>query len=398
MPTVQTADKWRRILGLRQGAPEAALESAFENAEGIGAKERVWRAREALEKLVKDRFGNDPGLLAAAREITLTGAQAIDVLELDDGTEPSEDELSALEAVVSFDGTRPSFLVKQNEVDFDSSFNTGAWRSDLNNYLPKLSPLFACTGRVELGETLIGTAFLVTPNLAMTNRHVAQAIARFTPGEIELKPGVHLDFGREEWDGRKSFDRREVESVAFAGASAIVSPLDHHKLDLAVLRVSASALAGDLGQRRLTTHHIDSSSFAAAPYVATVGYPSNPEVFAPQSIRSRFDDILKRLLEGDGGSKRFAPGTPSESSVVDASVTWTVCHDATTINGNSGSPVLTLSGAGVATVRLAGLHYGGSWGGERVNWAHLLSATGGGAGHAVGSTFADFCRTEGIAF
>jgi hypothetical protein len=388
MSSSRTADRWRQLLGLS--------EDNFESTEGEAPRERIELAREALERLIMDRFGADPGLLDAAQEIALTAAQAIDVLELDDGSEPSEDEFGALEAVVAFDGTRPSFLIKQDRIDFSSSLNTGAWQVDLQPHLSQLGALFACTGRVERGKAHIGTAFLVTPTLAITNRHVAQGIATFAAGDIQLKPDVHLDFGREQWNERKSFDRRGIEAVAFAGKTAIGAPLDHRKLDLAVLRVSASSLADDLGQRHIPFGQVDAAAFQAAPYVATVGYPSNPQMFAPKAIRSKFEGVLQRLLEGDGGVKRFAPGVPADPVGIDAGASWTVCHDATTINGNSGSPLFTLATAPSGKVTLAGLHYGGRWGGERVNWAHLLTAVGHGEGYERNISFADFCRKEGI--
>lgn len=51
---------------------------------------------------------------------------------------------------------------------------------------------------------------------------------------------------------------------------------------------------------------------------------------------------------------------------------------------------------GQQDVALTGLHYGGDWDGERTNWAHRLSATGGAAGYGQNKTFADFCQTEGV--
>jgi hypothetical protein len=390
MPAPARRDRWRRLLA----PPQSGLESSEGDDD---ASERVERAHEALERLITDRFGADPGLLRAAQEIALTAVQAVDVLDLDSGSEPSDEQFAALEAVVAFDGTRPSFLVKQDEVDFDSSFNTGMWEFDLKPLLAPLAALIGCTGRVELGEKPIGTASLVTPILAVTNRHVAQAIAGFADRQIVLKPGVNLDFGREEWNGRQSFDRRAVQSVAFAGAQAIGAPLDHRKLDLAVLRVSPSTLGGELGKRHLEAGQIDADAFRQTPFVGAVGYPSNPTLYAPPAIRTKFDDVLRRLLEGDGGAKRFAPGVPTELTGVGDDVKWTVCHDATTINGNSGSPLLTIGGARADRVSLAGLHYAGSWGGDRVNWAHLLSAVANGTGYGTEMSFADFCDAEGIA-
>ena len=76
---------------------------------------------------------------------------------------------------------------------------------------------------------------------------------------------------------------------------------------------------------------------------------------------------------------------------------WTAMHDATTINGNSGSPLVVIKrGAQADSFAAAGLHYGGDWGGGRVNWAHLLALTGDATGYGTKQTFADFCRAEGI--
>jgi serine protease len=391
MATRQTADRWRRLL-----APGAA--TALEGTDaGEDPKQRVRRAREVLEKLIRDRFGADPALLQAAGEIELSATKAVQMLLEDADSVPSDDELGALEAIVTFDGTRPSFLVKQNDIDFDSSLNTGKWESDLQPLRPSLAARIASTGRVELGETHIGTAFLVTPTLVVTNRHVAQAIATFANRQVTLRTGVFLDFGREEWNSRMSLDRRTVEAVTFAGDSAIAGQIDHRKLDLAVLRVSKSTLTGQLGQRHLAIQRTDAAAYQAVPFIATVGYPGDPETFAPVAIQTKFAGVLKQLLEGDGGAKRFAPGVPAELVGVPADLHWTVCHDTTTINGNSGSPLLALSGQD-GDVTLVGLHYGGRWGGERVNWGHLLSAVGGGTDYATGATFESYCNSEGISF
>ncbi len=255
--------------------------------------------------------------------------------------------------------------------------------------LDRLAFSLYCIGRVELGKRHIGTAFLVTPTLAITNRHVAQAIARFDSNQISLRPNVFLDFGREQWNGKASFDRRSVEAVA--------APVDHSKLDLSVIRVSASVLDGELRNRHLSASSVSQSEYLSTGIEAAAGYPASPELYVPSTLKSKYDDLLKRLLEGDGGAKRFAPGIPTAFVGDSGPAAWTVCHDATTINGNSGSPVLLLGRPGAQLdVAPTGLHYGGDWGGERTNWAHRLSATGGAMGYGQPRTFAEFCRAEGI--
>jgi V8-like Glu-specific endopeptidase len=394
------ADRWRTLLKIDEGArreigPGGGLESIEPQT---GPSERIEVAREAMVRQIEDRFGGDPALLKAVEELVITSEEAIEILDSQADAEPSADQFASLEAIVMFDGTRPSFLIKDHQIDFASSFNTGDWQNDLQPHLNALKNTLSCIGRVELGERHIGTAFLVTPTLAITNRHVAQSIARFERDQIVLKPDTFLDFGREQWNGKASFDRRGVESIVFAGSAPVAAPIDHKKLDLAVLRASESKLEGDQRNRSLSASSIDLDEYLAAGIVAAAGYPASPELYVPGSLKSKYDNVLKKLLEGEGGAKRFAPGKPSDFKGDSDPAGWTVCHDATTINGNSGSPLLMLGRRGEPEhVTVIGLHYGGDWGGERTNWAHRLSATGGATGFATALTFSEFCRAEGIA-
>jgi hypothetical protein len=395
----QAANRWRKLLQIKPGAShDLSLGGGLESIEPrADPSDRIRLAREAMVRQIKDRFGGDSALLNAVEDLALNSEEAVVILDTLPDAEPSTDQFAALEAIVMFDGTRPSFLIKSHQIDFASSFSTGTWQSDLQPQFDRLTASLSCIGRVELGERHIGTAFLVTPTLAITNRHVAQSIARFENDQILLKPNVFLDFGREQWNEKASFDRRSVDSVVFAGNAVVAAPIDHKKLDLAVLRVSASALDGEMKSRHLSASPVSQSEYLAAGVVAAAGYPASPDLYVPNTLKSKYDDVLKRLLEGDGGAKRFAPGIPTEFLGDSGPAAWTVCHDATTINGNSGSPVLLLGRPGAPQeVALTGLHYGGDWGGERTNWAHRLSGTGGAVGYGQTRTFAEFCRAEGV--
>lgn len=396
------AQRWRRLLIPQKSD---ALESAgrLESTAGLESMavkrddplDRVARAREAMQRVVKDRFGGDEALRKAIDKLAISGEEAIEVLA-GAASEPTHDQFSALEAIVAFDGTRPSFLVKQQEIDFQSSFNIGTWKADLQSYLSQLEQQIACVGRVELEEAHVGTAFLVTPTLAITNRHVAEAIAGFGDGQMQIKSNVFLDFGREEWDGRTSFDRRKVEALLFAGKNPIGRTINHQNFDIGIIRVSASTLAGDQGKRYLPLTNITRVAFGASSIVTAIGYPAAPELYVPTDLQSQYEKVLARLLEGDGGSKRFAPGMPVATDGVADIASWTLLHDATTINGNSGSPVGVLQ-AGTPPILTVGLHYGGQWKGERVNYAHLLGAAGNAVGYGGNTTFEQFCKAEGIA-
>lgn len=390
MTGARTIARWRREF---QPPATGGLESVEETPAAADAgAERIRRAKEAMTRLIMDRFGGDRSLAEAVQEITLSGEDALSILA-DPDAQPTADHLSALETIVVFDGTRPSFLLKENEIDFASSYNTGDWQEALKADLRGLADYASCVGRVELGEMHVGTAFLVAPTIALTNRHVAQEIARFDAGQIEIRNGINLDFGREEWNGGKSYDRRSVDAVLFAGKDPIVKPIDHKKLDLAILRVSASTLGGSEAQRCRPLSDMTKAEFGDAGSVAAIGYPAKPDRYVPQELKSKFAVVLRQLLEGEGGAKRFAPGRPVTDGDQSNLADWTIMHDASTISGNSGSPVAVLGAGTVATV---GIHYGGSWDGDRVNWAHLLKLAADQTGYGAAPTFAEFCRAEGI--
>src|SRR6185436_14690647 len=104
-------------------------------------------------------------------------------------------------------------------------------------------------------------------------------------------------------------------------------------------------------------------------FLVTIGYPADPKYHVTEQLWSEYGSVIRRLLEGDGGAKRLAPGQPMDAPR-DGLTEWTATHDATTINGNSGSPLIKFPVEG-GELRAAGLHYGGRSGGDRVNWAHL---------------------------
>lgn len=365
---LQTA--WRKRLRLDQGEIGDTLEAGLETTnEGGSAEDRIRLAHERMRMLVIENFGADAALLEAVAKIELTGKEAVSVLENGDRA-PSPDEYSSLEAIVAFDGSRPSFLLKEDRIDFDSSWCTSQWKTTLSLHENSLAEFSACVGRVENGEVGIATVFLVTPTLAITNRHVAQMIAEFDGQTITVKKNIYVDFGRE-YKGRPTYDRRKVCRVLFAGRHKVEVPIDHSKLDLAVLELSPSTLNKESADRYLKIG-TNSGSISEGFVLATVGYPSDWKQYTPRELRTQYEEVIARLLDGDSGSKRLAPGsctgmlTPSADSP-----SWTVTHDATTINGNSGSPLAIVQGAG--TLNAVGLHYGGRWQGERTNWAHVLA-------------------------
>lgn len=383
---------WRAQFGVGDRGNLESTASASMNPQD--PKDRIAQARETMVRIVKERFGGDVALIEQIESLELSAAEAVAILEQGSIEVPTPDQLAALEAVVVFDGTRPSFLIKNDAVDFASSYNTGPWQDGLALSLDALAARAACVGRVELGHVYQGTAFLVTPTLAITNRHVAQTIAAFSNGRIRVTDQWMLDFGREAAGGRQTYDARRIRGVEFAGPDTVAAPIDHDKLDLAVLRVSESTLPDDRAHRCLAVGATSWPDLVQdASFIATIGYPVNPEGRVPDDVWNEFGGVIRKLLEGDGGAKRLAPGQPM-TSVRDSLTEATATHDATTINGNSGSPLFAFPSD--APPRAAGLHYGGRSKGDRVNWAHLLHHIGARQGYGTDQTFAEFCAREGI--
>src|SRR5215211_4643135 len=141
------AERWRRLLfsparDSRAGGDvpeggagefESAIEATAAGTVEDPPEERITRAREAMRRLVRDRFGGDPSLLKAVEDIAFSGEEALAVLTGSRSDEDLDtDQLASLEAIVAFDGTRPSFLVKDNSVDFASSYNTSDWPMQLS--------------------------------------------------------------------------------------------------------------------------------------------------------------------------------------------------------------------------------------------------------------------------
>lgn len=385
---VRRAAYWRARMGLTVAcAGELSSATALEAfSEGLATEDRIRLAREHVRQRIIDDFAADTELLERADALTVSTHEAIALLETG-AEQPTVEHFTALETIVAFDGTRPSFLFRDGEVDFASSFSSSPWKTTLSPAKADLERCAACVGRIEVGGSGIGTAFLVAPTLALTNRHVAQAIGRLDGAQPQIKAGVQLNFGGEH-RGRARHDVRDVTAILFTGNAPIVQPIDHDKLDLALIEVTRSALSGESAERCLSLSD-RADDLYPDQIVCSVGYPADWKAWVPAAFKTRFHDLLSKLLEGDSASKRLAPG--ATTGMLASARGWTARHDATTLNGNSGSPLLLLDRAGAREA--AGLHYGGSWQGERENWAHQLAkcreAVVAPGGKLLGEAFAD---------
>jgi len=224
--------------------------------------------------------------------------------------------------------------------------------------LPTISGPFAAlregyraTGRIGYAQegiptnddVSLGTGFLIAPNLVMTNQHVYEAYKHYLEGP---------DCGGIEFIAER--DRDVSDYYAFDGEPPLVLP----ELDIAVFR-----LVKDVADRTpIDRVHVPTDDLNERD-VIVVGYPCPFEV----------DDYILKLVEPDPifaikrvtQGKVFRHSTDTDlpfgilfkvDSRINSSETLTaVCHNATTLPGNSGSPVLCAE-----TGKLLGVHFAGS--------------------------------------
>ncbi len=270
---------------------------------------------------------------AAAADAVRSGRAGTDIPFVRDlGRVPS----FLAEAIILREG-RPTLLVRRG------SFETpdlAEWRSRILPYKSKIDRAIASVGRVEVGfsaQPYVGTAWMVAPGIAITNRHVAVEFAgrqgrdyvmRSNPAGQRFVPRV--DFREEYLDNRPL--EVSVGKVLFIAGDADTDP------DLALMELSAAN-----GGRLPDPIPLFDGEPVPGSVVVTIGYP------AADSRNDAADQA--RLFGGIFDVKRLAPGL-----VVDRVTTGCFTHDCTTLGGSSGSVVLD-----VETGAAVGLHFAGEY-------------------------------------
>ncbi|MEW9612728.1 trypsin-like peptidase domain-containing protein [Shinella sp. S4-D37] len=361
-----------RRLARPGGSPLESLGDATQAADLSPAAiaERWGASRAFLLDFIRREMGDDPSLVALAEEALHNGREGLELIgghREETGTELGGVE-AGIEVIVRTDGSRPAFLIRDGRL-VESSAPDSPWTELLGDVLREaaVETLIGSVGRVDVTHPFYpfaGTAWLIAPDLAATNRHVAQIFVDFfDDAGPKIRAGLdpHVDFGHE-FKGQASVNRRPIVELVFAGAEAIPAlGINHDLLDMAVLRLGARVTPGP----PQTPLAIGTGPALTVPQtqVVVTGYPAKPRHDALGSV-SETDRVLQRLFGKLWGFKRLAPGEIMPPRLTGRTLT----HDASTLGGNSGSLV-----AGIDTLAaVTGLHYGGTWGGDRANWGHAL--------------------------
>ncbi|WP_104666753.1 phospholipase D-like domain-containing protein [Ensifer adhaerens] len=234
---------------------------------------------------------------------------------------------------------RPVLAIKDGDtvLEFAQSAST-AWREKLVAASAQLRRTIPSVGRVELTNYVaapsIGTAWMIVPEVVVTNRHVAEYFAlrsagglRFLLGDDRRIPiGVKIDFAEE----FGSQVEREFDVADIIYLAPITLP------DIALLRVKGRS--GLSMPPPLTL----SRTSSVGKTVAVIGYPHRDPFLPEQKL---MDEIFFNGYE----HKQIAPGFVMNELTAD------IEHDCSTLTGNSGSPVIDLENGEVVGLHRAGI-------------------------------------------
>ena len=214
-----------------------------------------------------------------------------------------------------------------------------------------LRPAYHATGRIGFAQEGVptsedysfGTGFLITPNHVMTNRHVDGYYGHYLAGD---------GCGGIEFIAEKEKDASDF--IPFNGQPPLLIP----GLDLAIFTLSrAAGNRPPLARIAIPTEDLDGRDIAVIGYPDT-HEPNNPDILAVVEDEPIF--AVKRISQG----KIFRHSTDTDTPYgVNVNVDEddknrfdmpAICHNASTLGGNSGSPILDIQ-----TGQLLGVHFAG---------------------------------------
>lgn len=257
-------------------------------------------------------------------------------------------DLRALETIVS--EQRPVFFactdaMGQSRIDLADA----AIRGDEARYLKEelqlreavVAPLLNRIGRIDVesmtGVPFVGTGWIIDDGIVVTNRHVAEVIARRSASGYSFRMGaagqsVSLSFATGHLKGEAA------PAVSIPIASVLYIEPEDSAVDIAFLKLSVISSLGTLSALpiRLT-------SIGEATPLCVLGYPAkaSPRVIPDQAL-------MQDLYRGVYDVKRVAPGFVARQDP------RLITHDCTTLGGNSGSALVVME-----TGEVAGLHFAG---------------------------------------
>jgi len=215
-----------------------------------------------------------------------------------------------------------------------------------------LRPAYHATGRIGYAQAgkptaedySFGTGFLITPNHVMTNRHVHGFYGHYL---TSLEDCGGIEFIAEK-------DKDASDFIPFNGQPPVLLP----GLDIAIYTLSRSA------ENRVPISRVPiPTAELEGREIAVIGYPDTHDPNNPDILAVVEDDpifAVKRISQGhifrhstDNDDPYGVQVEVNEDDATKFQMT-AVCHNASTLGGNSGSPILDIQ-----TGELLGVHFAG---------------------------------------
>lgn len=292
---------------------------------------------ERLRGLIRRMSGDAAGavLLESAPATRDAAGEALERVQRDGDLRPQD--IAVLEAIV-LPTMRPVIDIIADSFTAPAS---GPWAA-LEKHRARLEAAIRVTGRVELVNHPFlpygGTAFLIGPDLLLTNRHVAEGFLKgLGTRELRFFPGRSASVDL----------RQEVVASESITLKIVAGLLIHPYWDAALLKVTG-APAGREPLRLLASE----PAKLEGREVAVIGYPaldptptSNPE-------------LQIKIFGGKFEKKRLQPGKAIGTRPVGCygNLVEALAHDCSTLGGNSGSVIVDLQSGHVM-----GLHFAGQY-------------------------------------
>lgn len=279
----------------------------------------------------------------------------------------STDEVSALEAVVIADGSRPSFLLRDGELPREHPF-FGVWKEDIDAARTVVKQAAQAVGRVQPrgghASLFLGTATLVDRDqlLALTNFHVLDdaraklGIPLSTHGDrLLVGPGLEVEFvGEADILATNRFRVSSARLPANAGRG-------FGRLDAALLQLEPVDARSQAPEALRLTGTVDfvQGDTSRLPSLCAIGFPGRPPISGDTTGEIDWSFVISTLFGNRFGFKRLAPGkfTLSVGSDPRDEPRFVFGHDATTFGGSSGTSLLAWRSE---DAKAFGLHFAGT--------------------------------------
>lgn len=312
------------------------------------------RVRAVAERMPRREVPDRDAFERALRIIAEAGSEAVRRL-VDDPTTLTPGDGAALEAVIFADGSRPSFLLEGGLPPEDHPL-IGSWSADLAVTRPFIAKVAKAVGRLQPlnghASRFVGTGMLVpgaAEPLVLTNFHVLEdaRTKHFVGMEAEggrwrITGHLEIDFVAEA-ASLETQRFKVVEALLPAGAGPGPSGLD-----AVVLRLETPGDPALPAPVKLSAAPALANGGASS--LCTIGFPATPTRTFGVVDGIDWGWVVTTLFGGamNFGFKRLAPGRFYRALGFDPadSARRAFGHDATTLGGASGSPVIAWKDTG----------------------------------------------------